>query len=239
MNNFELAAKCLDIAKNYKTLYVLGGFGQPLTDYNKQRMIKLYPYNAKRSGLINAATKDTFAWDCVGLIKGIMWGWSASSTDANGGARYQSNGVPDIGADTMIRACANVSTDFSNIQIGEVVWKEGHIGVYIGNGLAAESSPAWADKVQITAVGNIGTKTGYNTRWWTKHGKLPYIKYCPLGDLNFDGKVTAADSRLALRAAVGLEKLTPAQMLAGDVDGDGKITAADHRKILRWSVGLK
>ena len=33
------------------------------------------------------------------------------------------------------------------------------------------------NKVQITAVGNIGSKAGYNTRRWTKHGKLPYVDY--------------------------------------------------------------
>ena len=29
----------------------------------------------------------------------------------------------------------------------------------------------------MTAVGNIGAKSGYNTRTWTKHGKLPYVTY--------------------------------------------------------------
>ena len=32
-------------------------------------------------------------------------------------------------------------------------------------------------KEKITAVGNIGSKAGYNTRRWTKHGKLPYVDY--------------------------------------------------------------
>ena len=53
----------------------------------------------------------------------------------------------------------------------------GHIGVYIGDGLAVEATPAWKDGVQITAVYNIGKKSGYNGRSWTKHGKLPYIAY--------------------------------------------------------------
>jgi hypothetical protein len=77
----------------------------------------------------------------------------------------------------MINVCSGVSKDFSNIEVGEVVWMKGHIGVYIGDGLAVECTPKWENKVQITAVGNIGKKTGYNTRTWTKHGKLPYISY--------------------------------------------------------------
>ena len=59
-----------------------------------------------------------------------------------------------------------------------------------------------------------------------------------MGDLDGDGKVTAADARLALRAAVGLEILNEEQIKAADMDGDGGITAADARLILRTAVGL-
>ena len=31
--------------------------------------------------------------------------------------------------------------------------------------------------MQITAVANIGAKTGYNSRRWTRHEKLPYVTY--------------------------------------------------------------
>ena len=61
------------------------------------------------------------------------------------------------------------------------------------------------------------------------------------GDVNNDGRVTAADARLALRRAVGLETYAPEsrEFKACDVDGNGKITAADARKILRAAVGLE
>lgn len=59
-----------------------------------------------------------------------------------------------------------------------------------------------------------------------------------VGDLDGDGKVTSADARLALRASVGLDKLTDEQVKRGDMDGDKKITSADARLILRKSVGL-
>ena len=95
----------------------------------------------------------------------------------NGGAYYCSNDVPDVDADDMMNYCTDVSTDFSNIEFGEVVHMNGHIGVYIGDGLAIEATPAWEDKVQITAVGNIGTKEGYHTRTWENHGKLQWILY--------------------------------------------------------------
>ena len=75
----------------------------------------------------------------------------------------------------MIRECSDISTDFSKIEVGEAVWSSGHIGVYIGNGLAIECTPKWKNCVQITACNC--KKSGYNTRTWTKHGKLPYIDY--------------------------------------------------------------
>ena len=238
MINTELVAKAKDIALNHKTLYVLGGFGSPATAANKKRWINAYSYNAgyTRRRLIESASADTFFFDCIGLVKGILWGWNGDKNATYGGAAYISNGVPDIGADYTITLCKGISSDFRHIELGEAVWLEGHIGIYIGDGLAIECSPRWADGVQITALGNIGSKKGYNTRTWTKHGKLPWVTYCPKGDIDFDGKVTPADARKALRAAVGLEKLSEAQKIAGDVDNDGKVTAADARAILNQSV---
>ncbi|MBE6789619.1 MAG: hypothetical protein E7535_00330 [Ruminococcaceae bacterium] len=60
-----------------------------------------------------------------------------------------------------------------------------------------------------------------------------------MGDTDGDGKISAADARLALRASVGLEKLTDAQKTAAEVDKKAEITASDARLILRASVGLE
>lgn len=62
-----------------------------------------------------------------------------------------------------------------------------------------------------------------------------------LGDVDDDGKVSAADARLALRASVGLEKYEGKSQpfLSADVDHDGKLSSADARIILRVSVGLE
>lgn len=80
-----------------------------------------------------------------------------------------------IGADTIITKCSGVSTDFSKIEVGELLWTTGHVGVYIGDGLAVECTPSWKNCVQVTACNC--TKSGYNRRDWKKHGKLPYVSY--------------------------------------------------------------
>lgn len=175
--NIDLANRLKVVATEYKTLYVMGCFGAPMTQKNKDRYCKNHSYNeqAARTAMIKSATEDTFGFDCVCLIKGILWGWKGDVNATYGGAVYQSNGVPDINESMMIRECKDVTTDFSSIQVGEAVWMEGHIGVYVGGGLAVECTPKWDNKVQLTACNQ--NVSGYNRRNWTKHGKLPYIEY--------------------------------------------------------------
>lgn len=172
----ELAAACLNVAKNYKSLYVMGCFGWPMNDYNKQRAKAEYVYNSNKAAAIDAASADTFGFDCVNLIKALLWGWNGDVNAPYGGVVYQSNGVPDINDDMMIRECKDVTTDFSSIQTGEVVWMQGHIGVYVGDGLVVECTPIWKDGVQVTVLLNKGWQPG-NGRYWTSHGKLPWISY--------------------------------------------------------------
>ncbi len=61
------------------------------------------------------------------------------------------------------------------------------------------------------------------------------------GDVDADGKVTAADAREALRIAVGLSAAEQEsdEFTAADADSDGRVTAADARLILRAAVGLE
>lgn len=176
MNNLEFVQKLKNVTK-HKTLYIMGCFGAPMNAKNKQRYCTNHSYNQKsaRTKMIQAASADTFGFDCVGLIKGILWGWKANQIATYGGAVYASNNVPDIGADSMITKCSDVSTKFDNIEIGEAVWMKGHIGVYIGDGLVIECTPSWENCVQITACNR--TIKGYKRRNWTKHGKLPYLEY--------------------------------------------------------------
>lgn len=175
----QLAAHCINLAKRYKTLYVMGCFGAPMNEKNKARYVKNHSFNRQweRTEAINKADADTFGFDCVCMIKGLLWGWDGDVTKTYGGATYRSNDVPDINADSMIKKCKDVSTDFTDIEVGEVVWIKGHIGVYVGDGLVVECTSKWDDKVQITALHNVGTKSGYKGRVWTKHGKLPYVTY--------------------------------------------------------------
>lgn len=135
-------------------------------------------------GLKKVANEDPPVWgfDCVNLLKGILWGWTGDTSKTYGGAVHGANGVPDINANSMITFCKNVSTDFSSIVPGEGLWMDGHWGIYVGDGLAIECTGRWKNGVQVTSVWNLGKKEGYNGRYWTKHGIIPWIAYEQIDD---------------------------------------------------------
>ena len=105
MRASELVKKHIDVAKNYKTVYMWGCFGSPVTDGIITEKAKQYPdwYDAAKQarfrGLIG---KGYFGFDCVNLTKGILWGWNGNKNAYHGGARYAGNAVPDVSADGMI-----------------------------------------------------------------------------------------------------------------------------------------
>ena len=181
-NTFAQTAR--RIALEEKTLYVMGGVGGCLHDKGKSRALKAsnkYNNEPARRALIEAADAGTFGFDCVGLIKGILWGWCGDTNPSYsyGGAAFGSAGVPDLGADAMIKRCYDCASDFTTVDIGEMVWMSGHCGIYVGGGLVAESTPIWEDGVQLTACGNLGEIEGCRTRTWTTHGRLPWVDYTP------------------------------------------------------------
>lgn len=63
--------------------------------------------------------------------------------------------------------------------------------------------------------------------------------YYRKGDVDDNGKVTTADARYVLRAAIGFIHYTGNPLRAADVNRDGKVTTADARLILRDAIGLE
>lgn len=193
MSNVKMKSKVfivalLNIVAHFKTVYMWGVFGAPVTEYLIAKKSLQYPEwytKEKQRELRKLIGKGYFAFDCVNTIKGILWGWKGNPLKGYGGATYVANGVPDTSADGMCSKLIDLSSDFSKIVAGEAVWMPGHIGVYIGDGKVVESTPKWKGGVQITAC--LNTKIHHpelDGRAWVKHGKIPYIDYT---DLNVKG----------------------------------------------------
>jgi len=155
-----------------------GTFGAPVTKKLIEEKAKQYPswYTKEiKEFLSRLVGENYYAFDCAGLIKGILWGWNGDPAQPHGGARYKANGVPDLSADGLIARC-KPSTDFAHIDPGEVVWLSGHVGIYLGEGYVIEATPAWRNGVQITSCLNVPHDNPLDkARLWRKHGKLPYL----------------------------------------------------------------
>ena len=171
--------KMLKKALNSNTVYALGMWGQVINDSIITSKIRQYPSfytNARVAQLNSLKGKNYFGFDCVCLVKSVLWGWEGNLADSNGGAKYASNGVPDIDTETMITRCTKISTDFSKIIPGALVWMKGHVGIYIGDGQCIECTTNWTSKVLQSTLKNNGVK-GQFERTWTKWGLLPYVDY--------------------------------------------------------------
>lgn len=154
----------LQKACDSKTAYMWGTYGSTITESLIDKKAKQYPtrYSDNRKSLLNNYVgKGYYAFDCVGLIKGILWGWPT--------VKYGSNSVPDTTASGLKKYSTGVTTDFSNIEAGELLWAPGHIGVYIGNG----------EVIEATLRGNLDgvVKTKLTDYSWVEHGKIKFVDY--------------------------------------------------------------
>lgn len=179
MTNIEMI-EMLKLAASIKTLYVKGCFGAPLNNSNKERYSKNNSYNKKpaRAKMINEASNDTFGFDCICLVKGILWGWNGDENARYGGASYEANNVPDSSIESMFKKhCHDQSDDFTSIEPGEfLIIGDSHCGVYIGEGMAIECTPKWDNCVQVTEVWNV-CKTSSKGRMWDAHAKINVLDY--------------------------------------------------------------
>lgn len=226
MNNHELVSKLQNIVDNYNTVYMWGVFGAPVTEKLIQEKTRQYPSwytTARNAAYRKLIGKNYFGFDCVNVIKGLLWGWTGDNTKAYGGASYAVNGVPDVSANGMLDQLQNISSNFSNIEIGEAVWMDGHIGTYIGNGKVIECTPSWSNNVQVTACGNIGEISGLHTRTWTKHGKLPFVSYVQAapeivgnGNTQCIGTGTVTADKLNQRDYPGTNGIKTGEYINGD-----------------------
>lgn len=99
------------------------------------------------------------------------------------------------------------------------------VEIYNADGSKAESSAKIASGMQIVVKDKNGKEVDFKTV------VVP-------GDVDGDADIKAADARLALRASVGLEKLSDWGGAAANVDGKDNIKASDARSILRAAVSL-
>lgn len=162
-NNLDLAAYAVQAWENGWG-YVWGTYGNVLTRSLFDYKLQQYPDGVgKYADFIRNNWLNRRTADCVGLVKGYGW-LDEKSLEI----KYGTNGMPDYGANQMYQSAIESGTmDTMPDIIGLAVWKQGHIGIYIGNGYVIEA---------------MGTKYGVvrtelSKRNWSGWCKIPYIDY--------------------------------------------------------------
>lgn len=162
-NNLDLV-KWSEFAADKGWGYVWGTYGTVLSpDFLESKIIQYPDEVGGKEDFIRENWLGKRTADCVGLIKGYSWYDTASQMTI-----LVSNGMPDIGADIMYENATEKGTIDTIPEIpGLAVWKEGHIGVYIGEGEVVEAYRTTSGVIR-SELANGG---------WTHWLKIPYINY--------------------------------------------------------------
>lgn len=158
----QLAEYCEKVYKA-RWVYWYGTVGYRCTKSLYESKKRQYPghYTADRTaGYMRDIAEGRWCADCVGLIKSFFWAGGVFE----GPSKYASNHCPDTSANGMIALCSQTGP-IKTIpdEPGLVVWKSGHIGVYVGGGYTVELKGFNYDcqRNRVTAGP------------WTKWGRLP------------------------------------------------------------------
>ena len=140
--------------------YWNGSFGQAASKEFYDQKKRQYP--TKYQWEYDPKEEGSKVHDCVGLIKGYLWCDNPEDTTPVYNASQDLN-------DSMIRDACTTKGSISTIPEvpGTLVFKTGHVGIYIGNGEVIEA--------RGRSYGVVKTKL--NARGWTSWGYHPDITY--------------------------------------------------------------
>lgn len=243
--NLELVAFAKMMEK-HKVPYWYGTCVYKCTDDLLKRKSQQYPshYGSSRMTKYKDAVKSkTVCSDCVGLLKGYFW--------SNGGAgvedyilgkgdfktKYGANGCPDKSANGFYDYCRTHAPKKYGTKISDMpdvpgiaVFMDGHVGLYIGNGLVIEE--------RGFAYGTVCTKL--NSRGWKRWAFIPEHMLEYVGITDSTVSECELGDRLLQKGDTGEDVEDLQEMLVelgyelGEIDGDfGSKTEAAVKKFQR------
>lgn len=139
--------------------YWYGTFGQIAAENLLRQKSAQYPTQYKWTDFVEQYGQKVH--DCVGLIKGYLW-----SENLNSIPIYNSKQDKDVNG--MKANCIETGNIKSIPELpGVLVFMNGHVGIYVGNGYVIEA------RGHLYGV----VKTKLKDRPWTEWGKLRWLEY--------------------------------------------------------------
>ena len=167
MYKSERLAEFVKEKTKIKSAYMWGDYGRTITESTISQKARQYPsrYPAARQELLRSYIGKGYAGcDCVGLYKWFLW------TDGGTKSAITYNSATDRSVSGMYNA-ATERGDISTLPeiVGVILYMNGHMGVYIGNGEAVECT--------LSSYGDGIVKSKVEGRGWTHWLKMPEIEY--------------------------------------------------------------
>lgn len=160
-NNWDLVKHAMRALRE-RWKYVYGTYGLVLDENIVRRKEVQYPNQIKKylSTIMTYIGQRTV--DCVGLFKSFLW-WN------DGKIKYDKN--TDLSANGTFDAATEKGPVSQLPELpGLGLWRDGHVGIYIGNGQVIEAKGTLYGVIQSPLTGKGANK-------WTHWFKYPGIEY--------------------------------------------------------------
>ena len=180
LTNKDLANFALNKATHVSSKYMWGEYGRTITNATIEQKARQYPlrYSQARIDELKKCTNGYWiGCDCAGLIKWFLW-----TDNGTHDIRYDSKTDRNTGG--LWNCATNRGTIDTLPEIpGIILYKSGHVGVYIGGGKAVECT--------LGRYGDGIVQTEVRGRGWTHWITIPDIEYVTssVGDLPAVGDI--------------------------------------------------
>ena len=227
--NIQLVEFCQAVYKA-AWVYWYGTCGYKCTESLYNSKAKQYPSHytaARKSGYMADIKAGKMCADCVGMIKGFFW----MSGDPTGKNVYKANNCPDVSADGMIKLCKETGPISSIPDVpGLVVWKSGHIGVYVGNGYTIEMRGFAYDCVKRKVTDGPWTRWGRLPDTMLQYTDMPAPPVYHLGDRTLRKGDVGNDVKELQQALLDLGYKLPNYGADGDFGSETEAAVRDFQR---------
>lgn len=130
-SELTMAAESFDPLKT-KTCYLKGFWGQELTKNEYDRVLSMYPGNARYGNQKYIGDKEMFPFDCICFVKALLGG--CTPEHRIGYSAIRNNPIGDCTNETFYNLLKKNPVDLSTAPAGCGLATKGHAGISLGNG---------------------------------------------------------------------------------------------------------